>query len=52
MSHTGSLEEQLSKPNVLIIDSRAPEEVAFNKDFIGAKHQPVSEIANKLDEFG
>lgn len=52
MSHTGSLEDQLSKPNVLIIDSRASEEVAFNKDFIGAKHVPVSEIANKLDEFG
>ena len=26
--------------------------MAYNKDFIGAKHIPVSEIANKLDEFG
>ena len=47
-----SLEDQLEKPNVLIIDSRESEEVAFNKDFIGAKHIPVSDIANKLDEFG
>ena len=50
-SHT-TLEEQLRKPNILIIDSRESEEIGFNKDFIGAKHVPVSEIANKLDEFG
>jgi rhodanese-related sulfurtransferase len=47
-----SLEEQLSKPNVLIIDSRESEEVAYNKDFIGARHIPVSDIANQLDELG
>lgn len=51
MSHV-SLEEQLSKPNILIIDSRESQEAGYNKDFIGAKHIPVSEIANKLDEFG
>ena len=50
-AHT-TLDEQLKKPNVLIIDSRESEEVGFNKDFIGAKHVPVSEIANKLDQFG
>jgi phage shock protein E len=49
---TTSIEEQLSKPNVLIIDSRTSEEFAFNEDFIGAKHIPVTDIANKLDEFG
>lgn len=47
-----TIEEQLSKPNVLIIDSRTPEESAYNKDFIGAKHIPPGEIANRLDEFG
>jgi rhodanese-related sulfurtransferase len=47
-----SIEEQLSKPNLLIIDSRASEEIAFNEDFIGAKRIPVQDIANKLDEFG
>lgn len=51
IAHT-TLDEQLRKPNVLIIDSRESEEVGYNKDFIGAKHVPVSEIANKLDEFG
>ena len=49
---TTTIEEQLSKPNLLIIDSRASEEFAFNEDFIGAKHIPVTDIANKLDEFG
>ena len=49
---TSSIEEQLSKPNLLIIDSRTSEEIAYNEDFIGAKHVPVTEIANKLDEFG
>lgn len=52
MPHAVSLEQQLSKPNILIIDSRESDEVAYNKDFIGAKHIPVTEIANKLDEFG
>jgi phage shock protein E len=47
-----SIEEQLSKPNLLIIDSRTSEELAENPDFIGAKHIPVHDIANKLDEFG
>jgi len=47
-----TLDEQLSKPNLLIIDSRASDEIAFNEDFIGAKHIPVTDIANKLDEFG
>jgi rhodanese-related sulfurtransferase len=47
-----TLEEQLSKPNVLIIDSRTSEELAYNEDFIGAKHIPVHDIADRLDEFG
>jgi phage shock protein E len=47
-----TLEEQLEKPNLLIIDSRTSEELADNQDFIGAKHIPVHDIANKLDELG
>jgi phage shock protein E len=47
-----SLEAQLENPKALIIDSRESDEAAFNKDFVGAKHIPVSEIANKLDELG
>ena len=49
---TATVEEQLSKPNVLIIDARESEDKAMNLDFIGAKKIPVTEIADKVDELG
>ena len=49
---TATVEEQLSKPNVLIIDARESEDKAMNFDFIGAKKIPVTEIADKVDELG
>jgi len=49
---TVTVEEQLSKPNVLIIDAREPEEKAMTPDFVGAKRIPVTEIANRIDEIG
>jgi rhodanese-related sulfurtransferase len=49
---TTTVEEQLSKHDVLIIDSRYSEEVALTHDFIGAKNMPATDIGNKLEEFG
>ncbi len=49
---TTTVEEQLSKPNVLIIDAREPEDKAMTPDFVGAKRIPATDIGNKLDEIG
>ena len=49
---SATVEEQLSKPNVLIIDAREPEEKAMTPDFVGAKWIPATDIGDKLDEIG
>ena len=50
--HTSTIEEQLNKPNLYIVDARASEETAMTSDFIGAKNIPPTDIGNRLDEMG